>query len=297
MKLRHITTAFVLLGTMLSFGCRDNSPDVPLEAVFPPRIKFDFQRGDGTDFMAVNTGGIYNGTQLVIFGENLAGDKIEFSLFQPANNNSFTLSRTNNFSSATFTKANGSIIRSIAHPLNNVQLEVLEFSQSTLRFTGLFSGKMYNIDKSDSITFQGGLAERVFFFIELPPPTVTPGMTVSVNNQNLTINQLTAFISGNEIIVSGRNQQTNRQLLMYLPKEITAGTYFFNGQAARPMGQFNMGNNNFFSTSGTLNIIQNNQNNGQLQFNFSFQGTTLNTGETVNISNGSCLVFYPVQPE
>jgi hypothetical protein len=284
-----------LIAVILLSSCKDNTPNVPFDSVFKPRIKFDFTRPNGSKFEAVETGGLYNGEQLVIYGYNFAGDKIEFSLYKPEENDSFTLTRTNSFSSGSYKRANGTTITSISHNETNVQIEILNLDLGLREINAVFSGVMYSAQKQDTVRFNAGVVERLFFDYEPLPPADLPFMQVTVNNAALPINQLTAFIAANEIVVSGRNAQTNRQVLFYMDKNITAGTYFFLGHEARPMGQFNIGNNlNYFSKTGTLNVLENNTTTGRLEFTFSFQGENLNNpSDVVNLSNGSCMVFYP----
>lgn len=161
--------------------------------------------------------------------------------------------------------------------------------------SGIFSFKTYRQSDASELLFTSGVFYRIPYGDSLPVPNTGDTLTATVNGTNWTGTGITAEALGGELAITGALPDGSNAMTLLLPVTSTPGSYSLADiSLADCQGAWNpTPSPSFISTSGTLNVIQNDIPNSRISGNFVFTATNpIATGGPFNITNGYFSVYY-----
>jgi hypothetical protein len=168
--------------------------------------------------------------------------------------------------------------------------------------SGSFSFTLVNPVNATSKTITAGVLAFVPYSVNtgtggsVPPPGGnTDTLEATINGTNFFAAQVESADSIGQLLIAGINSDQSQALALYMPDNITAGSYSMDFATGKYIGVYNPSASVTLlsQTNGTLTIISNNATTRRISGTFVFMGSELPPGTlTAQVSQGYFAVSY-----
>lgn len=250
---------------------------------------------DGSAWEATTYGANIISGVLGILGTTPSGESITISLTE-SEPGVYTLDE-NSLHAAAYVGFSGAV----AHTSNAIsavggtaEITAINFDEGWI--TGTFSFSAYRFTDNTTVEITEGQFTKIPLTSALPPSNNDDDtFTAKVDGQLWTPTTVGGFVQGNGIIdkltVSGTNNATGETVGIFMPDDITVGTYDF-GPLVH-LGQYSINITTLFSSdSGDLVITKHDTQNKLIEGTFNFEASIFGTNDNVSITEGAFSVTY-----
>jgi hypothetical protein len=295
MKTTIVYTVLVLAAATL-FSCRkeyslENASGLPAD--FTAQINgVTWDAADSTQYAA-----IANGT-ITIVGTSSNGQQLTISLNDTIVG-TYTLNQQTSSSAATFLNVDSASIYEYATNAGDTAqaggtVNVLSIDPVGKTISGIFSFKAYrSLDGTQKI-FTSGVFYKIPYSDTLPVVSKLDTLTAFVDSVAWPGVGITVQTLGGELAISGAQSDGSNAITVLLPVTEQPGAYSLANIALDDcQGVFNpTPSPSLVSTSGTLNVVQNDIVHSRIRGNFAFVATDPLGSESYTVSNGYFSVYY-----
>ncbi|MFZ4057714.1 MAG: DUF6252 family protein [Ferruginibacter sp.] len=161
------------------------------------------------------------------------------------------------------------------------------------RISGTFSFKVYRAMDSLQRTITDGVFTNTSYSTTMPPSSATDTMYVDIDGSTYRPVSVTGLANSGNIIINGTDATASKTVGLTFPETTIPGTYTLDFFGLVYIGLYNPNSTTALaSSSGNLEILENNATTRRIRGRFSFVAEPLLGGTSVNLTNGYFSVRY-----
>lgn len=210
----------------------------------------------------------------------------------------YTLSQSS-VSTAVFSDNNTSDAYSSSQGSDTTQsggtVTVTEIDRVNKTISGTFSFKLYRASDGKQKVFTNGVFNKLSYVDSLPAAAGTDTMNATIAGSAWVAQSILASSFSSSITVAGSKSDGSQAVGLVMPQNITTGTYSLNYSGLTYFGTYSPSvSTGFASSSGTLQILENNTSTRRVRGNFNFTAVdpTGSSTQSYQITNGYFSVTY-----
>ena len=161
--------------------------------------------------------------------------------------------------------------------------------------SGTFSFKLYRDSDGKQKVFTNGVFNKLPYVDSLPAATGTDSMHASIDGGSWTAQSIIASAFSNTITIAGSYSDGSKTIGLVMPQDITPGSYTLDYTGTTYFGTYSPSvSSGLASSSGTLQILENNNSTRRVRGNFNFTAVdpTNSSAQQYQITNGYFSVTY-----
>jgi len=170
---------------------------------------------------------------------------------------------------------------------------VSKIDNSKKTISGTFEMKMFRDLDGSTVHITEGVFENLPFETAVPPGNANDTFKVKINGTAFPTTSALGILSSGQIAIVANENPVNRTVGLFMPQNITPGTYNLDILGGQYIGIFNPNPSTAYaSTSGTLTILEHNTSTKRIRGNFNFVAAPISGPGTANLTEGYFAITY-----